>query len=76
MEYEVYEQREPIKTKVKDKLGRFIIEADLVYIKNLKVPVGKCPIDYARDKLGIKFPLVSAANGYTEEGKVRSKPLQ
>lgn len=71
MKYVVYEQRAPINSKRKDKFGYPIIEADVVEIGTINIPVNVCPIEYVREQYGIKFPLVSAVNGYTEDGKVR-----
>ena len=71
MKYIVYEQRAPIDSKRKDKRGYPIIEANIVEIGTIDVPVNRCPIDCAREQCGIKFPLVSAINGYTEDGEVR-----
>lgn len=69
MEYVVYSQGTPVKSERKGRDNRNEFEANIVEIGKIDVPNGKCPIDHARDTLGIKFPLVSAVNGYDEEGK-------
>lgn len=71
MLYNVYEQLAPVKTERKDRDNRNVYEANIQLIGETDVPSNKDPIEYVRDRYGIKFPLVSAVNGYTDEGKVR-----
>jgi hypothetical protein len=66
MEYIVYKQNPPIS------IG-YAFRAVIVEVARVNVPSGKCPIDYARERFDIDCPLVSAVNGYTEEGKVRQQ---
>ena len=70
MEYVVYSQGTPVKSERKGHDNRNVFEANIVEIGKIDVPPGKCPIERARERFGIGFPLVSAVNGYTEEGKV------
>lgn len=71
MEYVVYSQGTPVKSERKGRDNRNEFEANIVEIGKIDVPPGKCPIERARERFGIGFPMVSAVNGYTEEGKVR-----
>lgn len=71
MEYIVYSQGTPVKSERKGRDNRNEFEANIVEIGRIDVPPGKCPIERARERFGIGFPLVSAVSGYTEEGKVR-----
>ena len=71
MEYIVYSQGAPVKSERKGRDNRNEFEANIVEIGKIDVAPGKCPIERARERFGIGFPLVRAVNGYTEEGKVR-----
>lgn len=71
MLYVVYEQKKPIKTGFKDKRGVDIYEANLEEIGTVKVPDGKCPIQYARETYGVSNLLVEWLYGYDEEGNRR-----
>lgn len=71
MKYHVYKQLEPLQTDQKDRAGRFIFKANILLIGQIDIPFEKCPIEYARNKFDIDHPMVSAVNGYDEEGKVR-----
>jgi len=73
MLYEVFEQHEPVKTTRKDFAGRFVYESDIRSVNVIDVSSDKDPIEYARDRFGIDHPLVSAVNGYDEEGRVISQ---
>lgn len=71
MLYKVFHQGEPIRSENKDHANRHTYKANIVHLGDIEVPVGKCPFERAREKFGIAYPMVSAINGYDEEGKVR-----
>ncbi len=71
MLYNVYEQLAPVKSERKDRDNRNVFEANIRWVDEISIPSGKDPIEHVRERYGIKFPMVSAVNGYTEEGKVR-----
>ncbi len=71
MLYNVYEQLAPVKSERKGRDNRNEFEANIRFVDQIDVLPGKCPIERARERFGIGFPMVSAVNGYTEEGKVR-----
>ena len=70
MKYVVYEQLPPVKSERKGRDNRNEFEMNIANIGVVDVPLGKCPISYARDKFNIDHPMVSAVNGYDENGKV------
>lgn len=71
MEYNVYEQLAPVKSERKDRDNRNVFEANIRYLGVIDVSPFGCPITAARDVFKIDHPMVSAVNGYTDEGKVR-----
>ena len=71
MLYNVYEQLAPVKTERKDRDNRNVYEANIQLLGETDEPSNKDPLESVGDRYGIKFPLVSAVNGYTDEGKVR-----